>query len=81
MQALAEVDEIENILLEARAAKADAGLEELGADARVLADGEGDLVDVGAGRLADGREGVDGRDALQARRTDSSGENRRHVRS
>ncbi len=39
-------------LLEARAAKADGGVEELVADARVHADGDGDLFDVGARLLA-----------------------------
>lgn len=64
VEALGEVDEVEDVLLEARAAEADGGLEELGAHARVAADGVGDLVNVGAGGLADGGEGVDGGDAL-----------------
>lgn len=64
METLAEVDEIEDVLLEAGAAESDGCLEELGAYARVVADGVGDFVDVGAGGLADGREGVDGGYAL-----------------
>lgn len=65
MQALAEVDEVEDVLLEARPAKPDARLEELGPDAGVVADGVSDLVNVGAGRLADSGERVDGGDALR----------------
>ena len=36
---LADVDQVENVLLEAAAAKADRGIEELAADARVCANG------------------------------------------
>ena len=64
MQALGEVDQVENILLEARSTKADGRLEELGADTRVTADGVRNLVDVRASRLADGRKRVDGGDTL-----------------
>jgi hypothetical protein len=39
-------------------------LEELGSHSRVLSDGKSDLVNVGSGRLTDGRKGVDGRDSL-----------------
>ena len=60
----AEVDEVEDVFLEAGAAEAGAGLEELGADAAVHAEDAGDLGDVGAGGLAEGGEGVDGGDAL-----------------
>src|SRR5690606_4005502 len=64
-EAFAEIDEVEDVLLEAGAAEADGGLEELGADAGVLADGVGDLVNVGAGGLAEGGDGVDRGDALR----------------
>ena len=64
VQALGEVDEVEDVLLEARAAEADRRAQELGPDARVEADGVRDLVDVRAGRLADRGERVHGRDAL-----------------
>ena len=47
-------------LLEARAAEADARLEELGADARVDADGVRDLVHVGAGDLVRGQARLEG---------------------
>ena len=48
--------------------EADRRLEELWADARVDADGVGDLGDVGAGHLAQRRDRVDRRDALLGRR-------------
>mmetsp|Transcript_5034 Transcript_5034/g.14298 ORF Transcript_5034/g.14298 Transcript_5034/m.14298 type:complete len:451 (+) Transcript_5034:158-1510(+) len=60
----AEVDEVEDVLLEARAAEPDGGLEEAPADPVVLADGAADLGHVGPGGLAQGRDGVDGRNAL-----------------
>uniref|UniRef100_A0A8R7U5F2 Uncharacterized protein n=1 Tax=Triticum urartu TaxID=4572 RepID=A0A8R7U5F2_TRIUA len=63
--ALADVDEVEDVLLEAGAAEADAGGEEARADARVLADGAGHLGDVSAGGLAQRGDGVDGGDALR----------------
>ena len=61
---LADVHEVEDVLLEAGAAEAHRGVEELGSDAGVGADGVGDLAHVGSGLLAQGRDGVDGRDAL-----------------
>jgi len=64
MAALAQIYQVEDILLETRPSETDAGTEELGAETRVVADGVGDFVDVGAGGLADGREGVDGGDSL-----------------
>ena len=45
---LADVDQVEDVLLEAGAAKADRGVEELGADAGVGADGLGNLLHIGA---------------------------------
>jgi hypothetical protein len=64
VERLGEVDEVEDVLLEARSSEPDGGLEELGTDSGVLADGVSDLVDVGSGSLADGGEGVDGGDSL-----------------
>lgn len=64
VKALGEINKVENVLLEARAAKADRGLEELGAHARVAADGMGDFVDIGASGLANGRQGIDRRNTL-----------------
>ena len=60
----AEVDEVQNVLLEARAAESDGGLEEAATDPVVLADGAADLRHIGAGGLAQCRDGVDGRHAL-----------------
>ena len=64
MAALAQIYQVENILLETRPSETDASAEELGAEARVVADGVGNFVDVGAGGFADGREGVDRGDSL-----------------
>ncbi|RUS34123.1 hypothetical protein BC938DRAFT_482319 [Jimgerdemannia flammicorona] len=64
VEGLSKVRQVEDVFLEAGTAEADRGLEELGANASVLADSVGDLVNVGARGLADGGEGVDGGDAL-----------------
>lgn len=64
VQAFAEVDKVENILLETRSTETDRGAQKLVAYTAVVADGVGDLVDVGTGSLADGGEGVDGGDTL-----------------
>lgn len=63
-EVLAEVGEVQDVLLEAGTAVADGGLEELRSDAGVLADGAGDLVDVGTGGLAECGDGIDRGDAL-----------------
>jgi len=63
-EALAQVGQVENILLKAGTAEADRRLEEFRADAAVPPDGVGHLVHVRPGRLAQGRDGVDGGDAL-----------------
>mmetsp|Transcript_142105 Transcript_142105/g.441898 ORF Transcript_142105/g.441898 Transcript_142105/m.441898 type:complete len:385 (-) Transcript_142105:296-1450(-) len=55
---LAYVDEVQDVLLEAGAAEADGRVEELRADARVRANGPGDLPDVGARALAEPGDGV-----------------------
>mmetsp|Transcript_2494 Transcript_2494/g.5441 ORF Transcript_2494/g.5441 Transcript_2494/m.5441 type:complete len:309 (+) Transcript_2494:1053-1979(+) len=60
----AEVHQVEDVLLEARPAKADGRLEKLGADARVDPDGVGDLGDIGTRHLAESGDRVDGRDPL-----------------
>ncbi len=54
-----DADEGGDVLREARAAVADAGVEEGAADALVRAHAVGDALDVGAGGLADGGDGVD----------------------
>ena len=56
---LGDADERERVFREARAAPAWPGLEELLADALVVADAEDHRVDVGADGLADGGDGVD----------------------
>src|SRR5262249_11686758 len=63
--ALGQVGEVQDVLLEARAAEADPGTQELRADAGVHADGRGHLDDVSTGPLAEGRQAVDGADALR----------------
>jgi hypothetical protein len=52
-------------LLEARAAKADRRVQKFVADARVHADGDGDLLDIRARLLAQRRDRVDRRNALR----------------
>lgn len=65
LQVLAEVDEVEDVLLEAAPSKADARLQKPPPNATVRADGVRHLVHIGPGRLANGRDGVDGADALR----------------
>ena len=55
----AENHEVEDVFLEAAAAKAGASLEELGTDARIAADGAGHLLHIGAGGFAEGGDAVD----------------------
>jgi hypothetical protein len=64
MEHLAEVDQREDVLLEAAAAEANTGIQEFVANPRVSADGAGHFADVGAGGLADGRDGINAGDAL-----------------
>ena len=64
MATFAQVYQVEDILLETRPSETDTGAKELGAESRVVANGVGDFVDVGAGGLADGGEGVDGGNSL-----------------
>lgn len=64
VQAFGKIDQVEDILLEARSTETDGSFQEFRAHSTVLANGEGDLVDVGASRFADGRECIDGRDTL-----------------
>jgi len=66
--ALADVDEVQDVLLEAGPAEADAGGEEPRADARVPPHGVRHLGDVGAGGLAERGDGVHGGDALRQER-------------
>jgi thiol-disulfide isomerase/thioredoxin len=61
---LADVDEVEDVFLEAGATEADTGIEEFRANAGVFPDGVGDFIHVRAGGLTEGGHGVDGGDAL-----------------
>ena len=56
---LAEINEIEDVLLETRSAEADRGFEEFRTDPRIPTDGVRHFVDVRPGRLAEGRNGID----------------------
>lgn len=56
---------VTHILLEARAAKAETGLEEARAEAGVHANRLSDFVDVGTGSLAHRRNSIDRRDTLR----------------
>lgn len=64
VQALAEVDKVQNILLEARTTEADRRPQELGSNSRVETNSMCDFVDVGASRLTNGRKRIDGGDTL-----------------
>lgn len=64
VQTLREINQVEDILLEAGSTKSDRGFEELGSDARVSTNSMGDFVNVCPGRFADCRKSIDGRDAL-----------------
>lgn len=68
MQALREIHQVQNILLEAAAPEPDARAQELRAHTRIAADGVRNLVDIRARRLADRAERIDGRDALREHR-------------
>jgi hypothetical protein len=65
VQALAQIHKVKDILLEARASKADGSLEELGANTGIIANSMGDFVNVGSSSLANSRQGVDGGDSLR----------------
>ena len=74
VKGLGKVNQVEDILLEARSSETDGSLEELGTDSRVLSDGVGDLVDVGSGSLTDGGESVDGGDSLKEEEVEERGQ-------
>ena len=62
---LADVHQVQDVLLEAGAAEADGGVQEAGAHPGVLADGVRHLGHVRASRLAQGADAVDAADALR----------------
>mmetsp|Transcript_14010 Transcript_14010/g.59977 ORF Transcript_14010/g.59977 Transcript_14010/m.59977 type:complete len:268 (+) Transcript_14010:21-824(+) len=66
--ALADVRQVQNVLLEARPAEPDGGVEKLGADSGVRAERVRYLGDVRGRRLAQRGHGVDGGDALRQKR-------------
>mmetsp|Transcript_89322 Transcript_89322/g.193335 ORF Transcript_89322/g.193335 Transcript_89322/m.193335 type:complete len:212 (-) Transcript_89322:311-946(-) len=61
---LADIHKVEDVLLEARAAVSDRGLQELVSDAHIRADGARDLVNVSVRLVAQSSDGIDGRDTL-----------------
>mmetsp|Transcript_11433 Transcript_11433/g.21942 ORF Transcript_11433/g.21942 Transcript_11433/m.21942 type:complete len:368 (-) Transcript_11433:36-1139(-) len=63
-EALAEVHEVQDILLEARSAETDRSVEEPLANPLVLADGVANFLDISAGGFAKLGDGVDGGDTL-----------------
>ncbi|KAG6550263.1 hypothetical protein Mapa_008223 [Marchantia paleacea] len=63
--ALTDVHQVQNVLLEARSSESDTGVQKLGPNSRVLADGVGHLRHIGPGGLAQGGHGIDGRDPLR----------------
>ena len=66
--ALADVDQVEDVFLEAGATEAHTGVKKLGADSGVFPNRVGYLVDVGAGGFAERGHGVDGGDSLRQER-------------
>ena len=64
VEGIAEVNEVEDVLLETGTAEADGGFEEFRTDPRIHADCAGDFIDVGTRCLAKGGDGVDRRDSL-----------------
>jgi len=62
---LAEIHEVQNILLEAGAPEPHAGVQKAGPDAGIQADRMGDLLDVGLGFFAQGGNGINRGDTLR----------------
>jgi hypothetical protein len=65
---LSKVDKVENILLEATATETDTSHQELVTNTGVNTNGTGNLVNIGTSLLANGGDGVDGRDTLSQHR-------------
>ena len=82
---LSKIDQVENILLEARTTETNTGHQELVTDTGIDTDSAGDLVDISASLLTDSRDRVDARNTLgkhrvgdklgQLRRPDVGGQN------
>lgn len=64
VQALAQIDQVEDIFLEARSTKANTGLEKFRPDAGVVPNSVGNFVNVRPSGFANGGKGIDGGDAL-----------------
>lgn len=64
METLAQIYQVQNILLEAASAEANTGLEELGPNPGVQTTREADFINICASRLANRRQRVDGRNSL-----------------
>jgi hypothetical protein len=65
---LGKVDKVKNILLEATATETDTSHQELVTNTRVNTNGAGNLVNISTSLLANGGDGVDGRDTLSQHR-------------
>ncbi len=64
----AQVNEVQDVFLEATAAKANRSLEELGTNPMVLSHDKSDFIDIGTGTLAERADRVDRTDALRKER-------------
>ncbi len=64
-EAAADINEVEDVLLEARATKSHRRFQEFRSDAAVRADGAGHFIHICAGFFAQGAHGVDRADALR----------------
>ena len=64
----AQVNEVQDVFLEAASAKTDRSLEELGTNPMVLSHDKGDFIDIGTGTLAESADRVDRADALRKER-------------
>jgi len=64
VQALAQVDQVQDILLETRSTKTNTGLEEFRPNAGVIPNGVGDFVNVCPSGFANGGKSIDGGDTL-----------------
>ena len=59
MQALAQIHQVQDVLLETRSTETDGGLQEPRSDTRIVTNSMSNFVDVGSGGFTDGGEGID----------------------
>lgn len=71
MKLFGQVDQIQNILLEARSSKANASLQKFATNARILATGKRNFADISSGCFANSRQRVYRRYALRKQRIGS----------